>query len=47
MNAFSNVTFDDAVNMIYEFITTANPFLYTAKFMSVGVENNYTRQIRR
>ena len=39
-----NVTFYDAVNVIYDIITTANPFPYTAKFMFVGVRNN--KQIR-
>ena len=28
-----NVTFYDAVNMIHDFITTANPFQYTANFI--------------
>ena len=42
-----NVRFDDAVNMIYDVITTANLFPYTAKFMFDGVGNNKTRQIRR
>ena len=27
-----NVTFCDAVNVIHDVITTANPFPYTAKF---------------
>ena len=45
MNAFFfflrvNVTFFDAVNMIHDVITTANPFPYTAKFMFVGVRNS-------
>ena len=30
------VTSYDAVHMIHDVITTANPFLYTAKFMFVG-----------
>ena len=30
-----NVTFYDAVNMIYDVIRTANPFPYTATFMTV------------
>ena len=40
-----NVTFYDAVNAIYDVITTANPFPYIAKFMFVGVRNNKTQQI--
>ena len=51
MNAFQrvNVTFYDAVNMIHDVITTANPFPYTciAKFMFVGIRNNKTQHIRR
>ena len=48
MNTFSaaNVTFYDAVNIIHDVITTANPFPYTAKFMCVRVGNNKTQQIR-
>ena len=42
-----NVTFYEAVNMIHDVITTANPFLYTAKFMFVGVRNKITQHIRR
>ena len=42
-----NVTFYDAVNIIYDVITTHNPFPYTAKFMFVCVRNNETQQIRR
>ena len=42
-----NVTFYDAVNMIYDVTKTANPFLYTAKFTFVGGRNNKTQQIRR
>ena len=34
-----NVTFYDAVNMIHDVITTANPFSCTAKFFFVGVRN--------
>ena len=41
-----NVTFYDTVNMIYDVITTANPFPDTAKFMFVGVRNNKTQQVR-
>ena len=41
-----NVTFYDAVNMIHDVITTANPFPYTAKFKFVSVTNNKTQQIR-
>ena len=36
----------DAVNMIYDVITTANPFPYTAKFMFVGLGNYKAQQIR-
>ena len=32
-----NVTFYDAVNMIHDVISTANPFSDTAKFMFVSV----------
>ena len=32
-----NITFCDAVNMIHDVITTANPFPYSAKFSFVGV----------
>ena len=35
-----DVTFYDAVNMIHEVITRANPFPNTAKLMFVGVRNN-------
>ena len=42
-----NVTFYEAVNLIHDVITTANPFPYTAKFIFVGVRNNKTQQIRR
>ena len=42
-----NVAFYDAVSMIYDVITTAIPFPYTAKFMLVGVRNNKTQQIKR
>ena len=35
-----NVTFYDAVKVIHDVITKANPFPYTAKFMFVGVRNN-------
>ena len=35
-----NVPFYDAVNVIHDVITTANPFPNTAKFMFVGVRNN-------
>ena len=42
-----NVTFDDAVNMIPDFITRADPFPYTPECMFVGVRNNETQQIRR
>ena len=39
-----NVTFHDAVNVIHDVITTANPIPYTAKFMFVGVKNNKTQR---
>ena len=42
-----NVTFYDAVNMIHDVITTANPSPDTAKFIFVGVRNNKTQQVRR
>ena len=42
-----NVTFYDAVNVIHDVITTANPIPYTAKFMFVGVRNNKIQQIKR
>ena len=43
----ANVTFYDTVSMIiYDVITTAKPFPYTAKFMFDGVGNNKTQQIR-
>ena len=35
-----NVKFYDAVNMIHDVITAANPFPYTAKFILVDVRNN-------
>ena len=41
-----NVTFYDTVNMIHDTITTANLFLYTAKFMFDGARNNKTEQLR-
>ena len=34
-----NVKFNDTVNMIHDVIRTANPFLYTAKFMFVRAGN--------
>ena len=42
-----NVTFYDAVNIIHDVITTTNPFPYSAKFITVGVRNNKTQQVRR
>ena len=42
-----NVTFYDAVNVIHDVITTANPFPYTAKLSLSELKNNKTRQIRR
>ena len=41
-----NVTFYDAVNMIHDVISTANPLQDTAKFMFVGVRHNKTEQVR-
>ena len=38
-----NVTFYDAVNVIHDVITTADPIPYTAKFMFA---NNKTQQIK-
>ena len=38
-----NVTFDDALSLIHNFITTANLFPYTANFMFDGVRNNKTQ----
>ena len=48
MSAFLrvNVTFYDAVNIIHDVLTTANPSPCTGKFMFVGVRNNKTQQIR-
>ena len=37
---FFDVTFYDAVNMIHDVITTANPFPCIAEFTFVGVRNN-------
>ena len=39
-----NVTVYDAVNVIHDVITAANPIPYTIKFMFVGVKNNKTQQ---
>ena len=39
-----NVTFYDAVNMIYDIITTANLFPYTT--MYDGARNNKSEQLR-
>ena len=41
-----NVPFYDAVNMIHDFISRANQFPDTAKFMFVGVGNNKTQLAR-
>ena len=41
-----NVTFYDAVSMIDDITTTANPLSYTAKFIFVGVRNNKSQQIK-
>ena len=38
-----NGTFYDAINVIHDVITTANPFPYTSKFKFVGVRNNKTQ----
>ena len=37
-----NVTFYDAVSMIHDVFTTANPFPDTTKFSFVGIRNNKT-----
>ena len=42
-----NVTVYDAVNMIHDVITTANPLRYIAKSMFVAVRNNKTQQLKR
>ena len=42
----ANVTFYDAVNVIHDIITTANPFPCTAKFIFDNVTNNKTQEIR-
>ena len=42
-----NVMLYDAVSVIHDVITTANPFPYTAKIIFAGVRNNKTQQIRR
>ena len=49
MNAFLrvNVTFDDAVVVIHDVITTASIFPNTANFMLTGIRNNKTQQIIR
>ena len=39
--------FYDAVNVIHDVITIADPIPYTPKFMFVGIRNNKTQQIRR
>ena len=41
-----NVTFYDAVNMIYDVITKANLFPITAKFMFVDVRKIKTQLIK-
>ena len=41
-----NVTFYDAVSVIHDVITTADPIPYTGKLMFDGVRNNKTLQIR-
>ena len=41
-----NVTFYDAVNVIHDVITTADPIPFTAKFITIdGARNNKTQQI--
>ena len=48
MNAFyegKSYVFD-AVNMIHDVITIADPMPYTAQFMFVGVTNDQTLQVR-
>ena len=40
------VTFNDALNVIHDVITTANSIPYTAKFMFVGVIKIKSQQIR-
>ena len=40
-----NVTFYDAVNMIYDVITTPDLIPYTAKLMFDTVSSNKTQQI--
>ena len=42
-----NVMFYDAVNVIHDIITTADPIPYTANFMFDNVRNNKIQQIRR
>ena len=37
----------EAVNVIHDVITTANPIPSTAKLMFVGVRKNKTQRIRR
>ena len=41
-----NVVFYEAVNIIHDAISTANPFPDTANFMIVGVRHNKTQQVR-
>ena len=41
------VTSYDAVNVIHDVITTADPIPCTAKFMFDGVRNDKTQQFRR
>ena len=42
-----NVTFYDAIDMIHDVITTANPFPDTAKCMFVDVRNNKNQQVNK
>ena len=42
-----NATFHDAVNMILDVVTMANPFPYTAKIMFDCLRNNKTQQMKR
>ena len=41
-----NVTLYDVINVIHDVIATADPILYTAKFMFDGVRNNRNQEIR-
>ena len=41
-----NIMFYDAVSLIHDVITTADPIPYAAKFMFDSVGKNKTQQIR-